>query len=127
MSGVRGWLARELSSVYAGYQEAAGKAAGVEVGETWQVAFRAAVASGEPLHLLPFLPVTRNRHLDGNAMFTIVNALTPPYDSLLVFAADHAENSMQRHYLVPPLQIPSVTSHNPVIPRHGHPAPFTNI
>ena len=32
--------------MYAGYQEAAGKAAGVEAGETWQVAFRAAVAAG---------------------------------------------------------------------------------
>ena len=41
-------LAQQLSGVYAGYQEAAGKAAGVEAGETWQVAFRAAVAAGAP-------------------------------------------------------------------------------
>ena len=46
LAGVGGWLARELSGIYAGYQEAAGKAAGVEAGETWQVAFRAAVAAG---------------------------------------------------------------------------------
>jgi hypothetical protein len=69
MSGVRGWLARELSSVYAGYQEAAGKAAGVDVGETWQVAFRAAVASGELLHMLPCLlgdtSHTLNLHQQG--------------------------------------------------------------
>ena len=46
MAGVRGWLAAELSGIYAGYQEAAGQAADVEAGESWQVAFRAAVATG---------------------------------------------------------------------------------
>ena len=46
LAGVSGLLAQQLSGIYAGYQEAAGKAAGVEAGETWQVAFRAAVAAG---------------------------------------------------------------------------------
>ena len=49
-----GLLAQQLSGVYAGYQEAAGKAAGVEAGETWQVAFRAAVAAGALYYLHRF-------------------------------------------------------------------------
>ena len=46
MAGPGGLLARELSGIYAGFQEAAGTQAGVAAGEPWQVAFRAAAAAG---------------------------------------------------------------------------------
>lgn len=46
LAGAAGWLAQELTGIYAGFQEEAGKATGVEAGEPWQVAFRAAAAAG---------------------------------------------------------------------------------
>ena len=46
MAGIRGALALELSSIYSRFQEEAGRSAGVEAGEPWQVAFRAAAAAG---------------------------------------------------------------------------------
>lgn len=46
LAGAGGWLAQELTNIYGGFQEEAGKAAGVESGEPWQVAFRAAAAAG---------------------------------------------------------------------------------